>query len=62
MPSKQAVATTKTTNTAKSSPKLTYEYFESKQTKIAPIVKQLKSNYSANNNFASATNHFDKIQ
>ena len=62
LPSKQAVATTKTTNTAKSSPKLTYEYFESKQTKIAPIVKQLKSNYSANNNFASATNHFDKIQ
>lgn len=62
LPSKQQVSTVKTWNATKSSPKLTYEYFESKQTKIAPIVKQLKSNYSANNNFASATNHFDKIQ
>ena len=62
LPSKQAVVTTKTTNTVKSSPKLTYEYFESKQTKIAPIVKQLKSDYISNNNFDFATNHFEKIQ
>ncbi len=61
--SKQSVTTTKSTNTTnKTSQKLTYEYFESKQSKITPIVKQLKSDYFSNNNFVSATNHFEKIQ
>ncbi len=55
--------TTKTnkTTTTTSTTKLTYEYFESKQSKIAPIVRQLRSDYVSKNDITSATNYSDKI-
>lgn len=55
--------TTKTnkTTTTTSTTKLTYEYFESKQSKIAPIVRQLRSDYASKNDITSATNYSDKI-
>lgn len=55
--------TTKTnkTTTPTSTTKLTYEYFESKQSKIAPIVRQLRSDYASKNDITSATNYSDKI-
>ena len=56
----KSVITPKTATTT--SQKLTYQYFESKQAKITPIVKQLKNDYILNNNIKFATNHMDKIQ
>ena len=55
-------STTQSSNkTTTTTAKMTYEYFESKQSKIAPIVKQLRSDYVAKNNISSATNYSDKI-
>lgn len=52
-----------TTNTTKKSQsqKMTYEYFESMQTKIAPAVRQIKNEYITKNNITSATNYSEKI-
>lgn len=54
------VSTVKTT-TKKSSTKLTYEYFESQQTKIAPAVRKIKNDYISKNNITSATKFEEKI-
>lgn len=67
LPSQEAATTKeKSTITPKTatttSQKLTYQYFESKQAKIAPIVKQLKNDYITKNSITAATNHIDKIQ
>jgi hypothetical protein len=51
----------KTRTTSKSSQKLTYEYFESQQTKFAPAIKKIKNDYISKNNITSATNFTDKL-
>ena len=41
--------------------KLTYQYFETQQTKIAPAIKQIKNDYISKNNVTPATKFQDKI-
>lgn len=57
--------TPKTTATETSkkttSQKLTYEYFESQQSKLSPVIRQLKNDYISKNNFTSATELQSKI-
>ena len=57
--------TSKTTTTVTSkkttSQKLTYEYFESQQSKLSPVIRQLKNDYISKNNFTSATESQSKI-
>ena len=50
-----------TSTTTKKSTKLTYEYFESQQSKIAPAVKKIKNDYISKNNISSATIFEEKI-
>lgn len=52
---------TKNSTTKKTSTKLTYEYFESQQTKIAPAIKQIKNDYISKKNITSATEFTGKI-
>ena len=68
LPSQEALvrttttSTTKTmTTTTKSSQKLTYEYFESQQSKFTPATKKIKNDYISKNNITSATNFTDKL-
>jgi len=58
---KETTNTTKTSTTKKTSTKLTYEYFESQQTKIAPAIKQIKNDYISKNNITSATEFTGKF-
>jgi len=57
--------TSKTTTTVTSkkttSQKLTYEYFESQQSKLYPVIRQLKNDYISKNNITSATESQSKI-
>ena len=50
-----------TSTQKKTSKKLTYEYFEWMQTKIAPAVNKIKADYISKNSITSATNYSEKI-